>query len=197
MEDLPDLENSTFSDLPYFKFLNMPYWKPHHFRLKEWTRLFTIPDKMMQKIYHKDAWTDTEVPKTNEDVCLTEVQRAVLVNWLNKESPFRAELNDNDQVQERVTRAKADVPEDDLFEMLSDPNNWSKNGETCDIDKVKIAKCKDHEVVHESRIAERAIEKMDHLSSEQEEIIQKLMQDKEYMDFLDVHIKRFLDSHQK
>lgn len=148
----------------------------------------------MRRIYRREAWMDTESPNKRTREKITDEQKRVLNNWLRSDSPFRQDLT-SEPVEERQTRARS-YEDDDLRDLLENSDDWLTSEECCDrgVKDAKIASCSVHLIQPESVIVEKALEKMKNLSDEEEEHYKKLLQDYEFMNFLNDQIKRYLDN---
>jgi len=149
----------------------------------------------MRKIYRHDAWKDTDCAEANDRRDkLTPIQRETLSKWLKLDSPFRYE-SDDELTEERQVRSRA-CEDDDLFSLLSKFDDLSDpNADICDKQKKgTIETCLGHKIQPENKIVTKALKKFEQLSDEEERHFRNLIGDKEFMDFLNDTVKRYLDN---
>ena len=194
--------------LPYLKHVELTKCSPRHFGLEKWTRLFVIPDNWMRKIYKDEVWKDTELPEQTSEP-ITMEQKRLLYEWLFFHSPIREE-EPPVQFETRGSRTRH-LQYTDLQEMMK-ATTESESEDECDnrrnlflgkersrINNSKVRKaepkipiCYGHKIQPEFVIFERAIRKMKSLSDKEEAQFKMLINDVEYMKFLENSIGNFL-----
>lgn len=199
---LEDLHSFPLTpDLPFLKRIELENLKPSHFGLERWEPNFTIPDRWMRKIYKKEIYRDTDLPKP-EPERLAPWQLSILNEYVRKQREESESLQPATTTSKRSRKAaRENLPKDELLDQLRRFSNkqesLKQNHAKPSFETPELERISGHKIQSTEVIVQTALDKMRSLSPEEEEKFQRLLRDREYMDALMVAVGRSLKKKKK
>lgn len=205
LADCIPFENKP-DELPYLRCVKLKMSKPTDFDLTEgWTRKFTIPNRLMKRIYSNEIYIDNEV-EIIEEPRVEEFRREILNNYLNYRS-YPPKLVG-------LITSRYDPPLDELLECLDEVYEEEKRDENkelvrldnnlrrrlkatgaVELNQDNIAVCRKHKIQPEENIVRIALTKVNDLNLEEEKKLRNLLLDEGYMNSLQRVVEIYLRGH--